>query len=200
MSGAVVAHHIPGRLRVKIPAAKGNPALLAQAQAALESLDGVHEVRVNQTTGSVIVEYDPQVHHKIHDHVHEHATKNNLFSLTPHAPATSVDRTLKELEEEAEFLASRSSLARVIVDFLRDCDMKVKQISNNSADLKVLVPLALAAYSIAVIELTAATPMWATLGLFSFNHFLELHSHELDSDAGSEAHPKKLAAKALRQI
>jgi len=62
----------------------------------------------------------------------------------------------------------------------------------------VLVPLALAFYSITVIELTAATPMWATLGLFSFNHFLELHAAP-QGDAAESPQAVPAAPKSLRQ-
>jgi hypothetical protein len=180
-ASAHIVHHIPGRLRLKVPGAKGNAIFMDQVQAALGSVDGVREIEVNPVTGSVLVHYDPEAFENFHDNVHDHATRNNLFAVQPVEPVrrpkvTEVDEAMEALEEEAQFLAARSHTARVIVDFLHDLDMSVKKYSRNTVDLKVLVPLGLAFYTIAVMELAAATPMWATLGLFSFNHFLELHA------------------------
>jgi hypothetical protein len=212
-SQAHIAHHVPGRLRFRIPDAKGNPERLEQARAALEVLEGVRSVEVNSFTGSVIIEYDPEdyedFHHEVCRHciqedicnLHSHALVSTSVSDRPTAPRLGkVDDTLDKIENEAKFLASRSTSAKVVVDFLRDCDVKVKQITNNGVDMKVLVPLALAAYSIVVMELTAATPMWVTLGLFSFNHFLELHSHDAQSGVDQEnGHPARKPALTLRQ-
>jgi hypothetical protein len=184
---------------VKVPGAKGNTAFLDQARVVLESLEGVLRVEVRPVTGSVIVEYDPENYESFHDDLREQVAKQPLF--TPHrAGLTELDETVDRLEREAEFLTSRSTTARVIVDFLRDCDVKVKQATNNAVDLKVLVPLALAAYAITVMELTASTPMWATLGLFSFNHFLELHSHDQDPHVIGDPRSKDLPVKTLRQF
>jgi hypothetical protein len=196
-SAAHVAHHVPGRLRLKVPGAKGNPEFLEKVKDALAPISGITEIEVNPVTGSVLVQYDPDNFHGFHDEVHEHASRCDLFAIhEPHV--TKIDDAVDKMEQEAEFLAKRSHTARVIVDFLHDCDQKVKQSTRNAVDLKVLVPLALAVYSITVIELTAATPMWATLGLFSFNHFLELHHHDApppEGGTGQTASP----AKSLRQ-
>jgi copper chaperone CopZ len=51
-------HHVPGRLRVKIPALKSNPQKSNEINDLLD-LYGVHTVRVNTMTGSTIVTYDP---------------------------------------------------------------------------------------------------------------------------------------------
>ena len=57
MDMANALHHVPGRLRVKIPALRSNP---ARSEKVRELLDicGVHSVRVNPLTGSTIVHYD----------------------------------------------------------------------------------------------------------------------------------------------
>jgi heavy-metal-associated domain-containing protein len=211
-SQAHIAHHVPGRLRFRIPDAKGNPERLEQARTALEVLEGVRSVDVNPLTGSVVIEYDPEDYEDFHHEVCQHCVQENICNMHPHPPAPAsapdkpaapkigkVDDTLDKIESEARFLASRSTTAKAIVDFLRDCDVKVKETTNNAVDLKVLVPLGLAVYSIVVIELTAATPMWVTLGLFSFNHFLELHSHDAQPDAEQNGSPARKPAMTLRQ-
>jgi hypothetical protein len=205
-SSAHIVHHIPGRLRLKVPGAKGNAVFMDQVQAALGSVDGVRAIEVNPVTGSVLVHYDPEAFENFHDNVHEHATRNNLFAVQAAKPEkrtppklTEVDEAVDALEEEAQYLAARSHTARVIVDFLHDLDLNVKKYSRNTVDLKVLVPLGLAFYTIAVMELAAATPMWATLGLFSFNHFLELHAAPQAEDAVEASEGAPAVPKSLRQ-
>jgi hypothetical protein len=171
---AHVVHHIPGRLRLKLPGAKGDPAFLDKVREALAPLEGVEEVIVNSVTGSVLVHYDADNFEDFHEDVHEHATRHKVFVVAP--PKLEMDDTYDKLEREAEFIASRSHSARAIVDFLKNLDVQLKKASDNSVDLKVIVPLGLAVYSMFGIGLAAATPVWVTLGLFSFNHFLELHA------------------------
>jgi hypothetical protein len=53
-------HHIPGRLRVKIPGIKGKVFMAYRIQDSIGRLAGVHEVTVNSVTGSVLIHYDPE--------------------------------------------------------------------------------------------------------------------------------------------
>ena len=59
MDSANTLHHVPGRLRVKIPALKSNPQKSKEINDLLD-LYGVYTVRVNTMTGSTIVTYDPE--------------------------------------------------------------------------------------------------------------------------------------------
>jgi len=52
-------HHIPGRLRVRLPAIKRNEAKAAVVRGLLEAVDGVHSVEIARLTGSVTVTYSP---------------------------------------------------------------------------------------------------------------------------------------------
>ena len=47
-------HHIPGRIRIRTQALKGNPAEAAAQADWLRSLAGVEDVAVNPLTGSVL--------------------------------------------------------------------------------------------------------------------------------------------------
>lgn len=52
-------HHLPGRLRIKLPSLKRNARYAATLQTTLSALPGVRDVRVNTLTGSLLVGYDP---------------------------------------------------------------------------------------------------------------------------------------------
>ena len=58
--GKCYIHHIPGRLRIRIPALKNNPDRIEHVKETL-SLDGTTSFDANPLTGSVTVTYDPEL-------------------------------------------------------------------------------------------------------------------------------------------
>jgi len=128
---AEIAHHVRGRIRMKIPAAKGDECLLEQIRQALAPIPGVQEITVNPSTGSVIMLYDPDAHGDFHATLHEHGAGGHI-AIRRKPPKFEVDRTVEQLEQEAEFLAEHSRVARVLVDFGRDLDQKVKWATGNA--------------------------------------------------------------------
>ena len=63
--GAEIAHATRGRVRIKIPAGKSNPELLHQIRAAFEGHAGIDAIDVKQSTGSIVIYYDPEHHEDI---------------------------------------------------------------------------------------------------------------------------------------
>lgn len=53
-------HHVPGRLRVRVPRIKGSVAEARALEASLAVIKGVSGVESRDLTGSVIIHYDPQ--------------------------------------------------------------------------------------------------------------------------------------------
>jgi len=56
-----LAHHLPGRLRLRSAVLKGNAFAIEEARHHLAQIDGVTSVKANPSTGSVLLEYDPNV-------------------------------------------------------------------------------------------------------------------------------------------
>jgi hypothetical protein len=56
-------HNVPGRLRIKIPLIRRNPAKCLAVQDLLMHLDGVERIKITELTGSVVIYYDPQMIH-----------------------------------------------------------------------------------------------------------------------------------------
>jgi hypothetical protein len=54
-----IAHHVPGRLRLRSAALKRNVCASEEARRHLAQIEGVTSVRANPATGSVLLEYDP---------------------------------------------------------------------------------------------------------------------------------------------
>ncbi len=172
---ARAVHHVRGRIRLKIPSLKGNARLLDEIKQTIAGLHGVKEVEINAATGSVVVRYDPVLHESFHEQLADHAGNVSAFVLVP-PELSEVDELAKKIEQEAQFLSQHSEAARTIVDGFRKLDRAIKFSTNNTVDLKVLLPLGLAVYSLVEIGLEASTPLWVTLGIFSFNSFLTLHA------------------------
>jgi hypothetical protein len=78
---AHVAHHVAGRIRIKVPTAKGSKAVLHQIGESLTSVSGVAEIKTNAVTGSVLVHYDPPLRGDFHRRLIEHAQHTDLFTL-----------------------------------------------------------------------------------------------------------------------
>jgi hypothetical protein len=177
---AHVAHHTKGRLRIRVPSAKGNPAVLEEISRSLAPVAGVSEVSINEAIGTITVIYDPNRHIDFHRHLSEaEGSHQQILQVAPPAsapPLSEVDEAMDMLEKEAEFLSSHSHSAKVVFEALKQFDIGLKRATDNNVDLKVLAPLGLAVYAFLELGFEAATPVWLTLGMFSFNHFVALHA------------------------
>jgi hypothetical protein len=195
---AQIAHRVPGRIRMKIPSAKGDPELLAEIERSFGAIPGIEEVVINPVTGSVVLKYDVEQHDDFHarftDHFNEHHT--DRVSAQHRPPSTEIDAIANEIEEEADFLAEHSDAAKAVVDFCRRCDHQIKLGSGNTLDLKMGLCAGIVGLMIFEIGVAAATPVWVTLSLFGLNHFIELQSEaakNVGADRKTEVRPNGLA-------
>jgi len=198
-----IAHQVPGRVRMKIPAGKNNPELLKQIGEVFGAIPGIEEIEVNPTTGSVVLRYDTDRHDEFHGTFNQHYAAHGAGDNgTPngaaggpqngamHGADTDLDKLTGSIEAEAEFLASHSHSARAIVDFVKKLDREIKVATGNSVDLKILFAIGMIGFTVLEIGATAATPVWVTLAIFSVNHFIELHERQLKQDVAEIETPK----------
>jgi hypothetical protein len=190
---ARVVHHVKGRIRVKLQDAKGNHRFLDSVKQSLSPMAGVRHVDVNSSTGTVVVNYDQTTQPDFAQTLADHGESEGLFCLEP-PELSEVDEIADKLQREAQFLAQHSDMAKSCVDFVSQIDQSLKRATNNSVDLKVLLPLGLAVYAFLELESDITTPLWVTLGIFSFNSFVALHhpgAHrmEMDSSEVIQNHP-----------
>src|SRR5215469_466051 len=68
------------------------------------------------------------------------------------------------------------------------CPLFRGKVTDNTIDLKVLVAAGLAAYAFIKVGVEASTPIWVTLALFAFNHFIELQGGRPIASASAVAH------------
>jgi len=177
-----IEHQVPGRVRMKIPAGKGNPELLKQISDVFGAIPGVEEITVNPTTGSIILHYDVDLHDEFHGSFRQryeaHAAVHGSGSSALHGADTELDKLTKSIEAEAEFLASHSHFARAVVDFVKEVDREVRVATNNNVDLTIIFAAGIIAMTVLEVGATAATPVWLTLTIFTVNHFIELHQRQ----------------------
>ena len=187
-----IAHQVPGRVRMKIPAGKGNPGLLKQISEVFGVIPGIEEITVNPATGSVVLHYDADRHDEFHStlqqHYSAHGAPGGNGAAGPHGADTELDKLANSIEAEAEFLASHSHTARAVVDFVKKVDREIKTATGNTIDLKILFAGTIIAFTVFEVGATAATPVWVTLAIFTVNHFIEMHERQL--------HQQKLATAA----
>ena len=167
-----IAHQVPGRVRMKIPSAKGNAELLQQIGDTFSQIPGIEKITVNPVTGSLVLHYDTDQHDDFHGGLQHHYRQHGH---TP--PTTELDGLASKIEEEAEFLAEHSASARAVVDFFKSVDRNVKSATNNNVDLKILLAGGIILFTVFEVGATAATPVWVTLALFAMNHYIEMHQH-----------------------
>jgi hypothetical protein len=183
---ASIEHKIPGRIRMKVPHGKNNPAILKAYSAAFASIPGIAKVEARPETGSIVIQYDPRCEDDFHHHLH-HACAQHDTHVHTDRPGDEIDAIASKIENEAEFLAQHSAIARVTVDFAKNMDRELKTLTENTVDMKILLAGGLAAFTFLEIGAEAATPMWVTLVLFSLNHMTELHvPHQSASKPAAE--------------
>ncbi len=167
-----IAHQVPGRIRLKVPAAKGNEELLAQIKETFGVIPGIENIDVNPTTGSVVLFYDVDRHEEFHGAFQERHAPPEMHR----PPNSEIDDLADKIEREAEFLAEHSHAARVVVDFFKELDRQIKFASYNTIDLKIVLAATIIGVTLFEVGAGAATPVWVTLVVFSLNHFIEMHA------------------------
>ena len=173
---AKIEHKIPGRIRMKVPHARSNPEILKTYATAFSSIPGVTRIQAKPDTGSIVLEYDPKYEDDFHRHLHHTCDHHDTHVHSSERPGDEIDDIASKIENEAEFLAQHSAVARVTVDFFKNFDREMKVMTDNTVDMKILLAGGLAAFTFLEIGAEAATPMWVTLVLFSLNHLTELHA------------------------
>lgn len=190
---AQLAHTMPGRIRIKIPTARGNLALLEHTRLLFEGLPGLKKIHLKPDSGSIVLHYDEAETALFEAELAKRWEQSRPKPVhrpkrPKHLPGSEFEEVASQIEAEAEMLASRSHLARMLVDGFKDFDRQIKLATNNNVDLKIVLALGLAVVTFLEIGAAAATPMWVTLVLFSLNHFLEIHppkeAHEGKGNGG----------------
>lgn len=173
MRSAHVAHHLPGRIRLKLASPTVDIALLEKVQRTLSAIPSVNRIRVNTITGSFVVEYDPDQYSKILELTASATAQHDLLHFVS-PEASEAETAVDALQLELVDLAQHSLSAKHFLQVIGQINAGVKRATGNVVDLRVLLPLGLSAYSLAS-DKDRPSPLWVTLLIFSFNAFVSLH-------------------------
>jgi cation transport ATPase len=175
---------------MKIPTAKGDPEALRAIAESFGSVSGVESVDVNPTTGSLTLKY------RATRQVEVHANLGQRIGDDYRPPQTDIDKFSDNIAREAEFLAQHSHSAKLIVDFFAHLDAEIKRRSDNFVDLKIILAALFITGAIFEVGMAAATPVWLTLAVFSVNHMVQLHQHQLMRESSAACAPAGAAVPA----
>lgn len=172
---AYVVHHVRGRMRLRLPRAKGDAAALNEIREFVCSIPGVSKVEVNPVTGSVLVQYDHTTQPEFQDELQRRGESEELLSLV--MPEVAAAETVaKVVEDDATLLAQHSRAARAIVQLFDRFDLRIRRATNNAVGLQVLLLFGVATYSvIKSIREKSASPGWLILLLFALDTFIRRH-------------------------
>jgi hypothetical protein len=159
-----VAHHHPGRLRLRSKGFEGGGKVRERATRALRGLSGVNDVSVAPHTGSVLVAYDPE-------------------RIGPDAIALAVARAAGlELFEPARRHGDEEHPIDVVIDVARELNAGVSELTQHKVDLRLLVPAALAgagAYAF-IVSKESRLPRWETLVYWAYSVFSIVNQREIE--------------------
>ena len=185
-----VAHQVPGRIRLKVPGVKDSPELIDQIKQMFNGIPGIEEVTVNPTTGSVVLNYDTDKHNEFHGHLEHHTGGHER------PPTNEIDALASKIEQEAEYLAEHSHTARLIVDYFKHFDEQIKLATGNVIDLKIVLALGIAGFTIFEVGASAATPVWVTIAIFALNHMIHANMTEAARAAEDAEEEEEILAPA----
>lgn len=158
---ADLLHHVPGRVRLRLPFAKGDITTLRRIQQSLASLAGVTQVHSNPTLGTMVVRYDRSLSGIFAGALASYAAEHELFAL----PCANLENCVSETGRSVE--TTLGALNRA-----------VQQATGNAISMKELLPLGLCAYAVLFVDKAAAAAQWITWIQFAFDSYIDLHEKE----------------------
>jgi hypothetical protein len=160
-------HHHAGYLRIHARAflqPADDTSVLTAAQTAAEAVPGFRCWSFNPKTGTVVVEYDPGTLEA--DDLLNHIAKSAGF---------------RGVESSTGGTMNREELVGAFLDSVQDVNQVVSQLTGDRMDLRELVPVALAATSVASFVLNddrGRLPSWNSAIYHSYRIFMQWHRRE----------------------
>lgn len=167
VSGATVESFVPGRIRVRVPKEQRRELVFTDVKTLLEKVDGIRCVSINQRTGSVLVEYDPDV-----------LDLDELISLGRAANiVTDVEEQAFEQLGIKEWPTTSDAARRVISGF-RKVDTEISDVTGGFVDAKTLIPLAIFALAVgrALVSQRKVAAPWYSLMWYAYSMFMHWHN------------------------
>jgi hypothetical protein len=167
-----VAHALPGRIRLKLDALRGNPSLADEVERAVATLRGMCDVEANPVTGSLLMHYDAahgtsaDIWQGIASALAGRATKHDAHVVATHLTTHARHRN-----------GSRPHHARHVRQAFEDLNQRVAE-TTGGLDLALLVPAVLVALGLRsfLFSEQTAVPRWYDFLWFGFGAFMMLNA------------------------
>jgi hypothetical protein len=185
MRQAEVVHHIAGRMRIRIPMAKREAALMESIRNSIKNFRGVREVSANPSLGTLLIRYDPVLFEEAIPSITEQASKTELFALHSSAedddqpPVSQLDRALDRLFGKANRI--------------------VEAATGQSVNLKEVFPFGILVYSLFFVDRAIAASQWWSWVQFALSTYLELHEGEPIAQVGDSVKSLRAELQDLRE-
>jgi len=163
-----LVHHHPGYLRIRAGAfiePDDDSPVVTAARTAAEKAPGFRSWSLNPKTGSVVVEYDPAALDA--DDLLNHIAKG---------------AGLRGVEISSGRKRSRQELVSAFLDTVQDVNQVVREMTEERADLRELVPIALVATSVVSFLLNddrSRLPHWSSALYRSYRIFMHWHRRDV---------------------
>lgn len=161
---ARIASLVPGRLRIKLRRGDESAGLLQRLKSRLEASEGVHQVRVNPTSGSLTVHYDHR----------RHGTAGVLGLLE------DVDVMVESIGHLPSIDGGAADSTTSFIGAADDLNRRLRRWTGVPVDVKLLLPLLFLAAGLWSTArkglMVEAVPGWLFLW-FAFDMFVKLHPH-----------------------
>jgi hypothetical protein len=174
MYEARIVHHIPGRMRIKVPFLRGSSTNLEQINLLLSSIEGFKHVDVSPITGSVLLHYEPEMQEQFSKQLSDYVQGAMGLSLVQQTSSNGTGDSPTN-ETAAVQLLGDTKLAREISGFFDRINKDVNEATGNAFDLRTLLPLGIGTYALLKVGSAMTTPLWITLAIFSFTSFAILN-------------------------
>ncbi len=165
-----VVSAVPGRLRIRLHPSKRHQTVMDGIKNGLDSREGIHDVRLNRSTGSITVKYD-----------HSRFSKRNVLSALE-----DLDVVFQCLKDEMDSGGPENGqddafASAGFLEAINDLNRKLFRVTGVPINLKIFMPLAFAGAGLWSISkrglMIEAVPGWLFLW-FAFDMFVKLHPSE----------------------
>jgi hypothetical protein len=175
-----LAHYIPGRIRIRVSKVKGNASLAEDIRQNFSAIAGIHKVEANPLTGSVLVEYDPQMIGSLGSLI---AMVDTFGVLPGGLDPENIEQLVDDLMNGTHKGASQEtplSLGSGIAGFFGVLNDEIAKLTGGAADLRALVPITLFGFGLRDLLFSdkITSPAWYNFFWFAFSTFNTLHRNE----------------------
>ena len=155
---AYVHHQIPGRVRFRLPAAKGEDQRLRELSSAIAKVDGVNAVHYNPVIGSILIEYSPREYRDLSSL--DKSLNESGIPIEVRLPVPQDDASPSRNKRHHR---RKSQAAKVVDSFFSELDHDIRSATGNEVDLKFIMPLIVAVLGLISLRRSGATPLWLTM-------------------------------------